>query len=89
MDDFFFIDETSERNKNMTKDLTNSQLDRQNILNNELALEEIRRVINITAVFWNEKYYLTKELIASYFEVDVRTIERYINTHTEELSNNG
>lgn len=73
----------------MTKDLTNSQLDRQNILNNEPALEEIQRTVDITAIFWNEKYYLTKELIASYFEVDVRTIERYISAHAEELSANG
>ena len=73
----------------MAKDLTTSQIDRQNILNNELAINEIKETINLKSVFWNEKYYLTKEMVATYFEVDIRTIERYISNHNDELSNNG
>ena len=73
----------------MTKDLTTSQIDRQNILNNELAVEEIQNTLQIKTVYWNEKYYLTKELLAEYFSVDVRTVERYISNNFNELSANG
>ncbi|MDY6296044.1 MAG: DNA-binding protein [Schwartzia succinivorans] len=73
----------------MAKDLTNSRLDRQNILNNEIAIEELRPRINLQTVFWHDKYYATKNMIAEYFEVDIRTIERYISEYETELSANG
>ena len=73
----------------MTKDLTTSRIDRQNILNNDLAVEEIQDTIEIKSVFWENKHYLTKEMVAAFFEVDVRTIERYISSYSEELTANG
>lgn len=73
----------------MTKDLTNSRLDRQNILNNEIAVEEIQETVEIKSVLWEDRLYLTKELVAAFFEVDIRTIERYINKYGEELKVNG
>lgn len=73
----------------MAKDLTNSRLDRQNILNNEIAIEELRPIIDLQTVFWQDKYYATKNMIAEYFEVDIRTIERYISEYEAELSTNG
>ena len=73
----------------MAKDLTVSRLDRQNILNNDLVVEELQNTVEITAVFWNDKYYLTKEMLAAYFDVDVRTVERYISNFTDELKSNG
>ena len=73
----------------MTKDLTTSRIDRQNILNNEMAIEEIQKNVVEKMVFWNDKYYLTKEMLASFFDVEVRTIERYISTYSEELKENG
>ena len=73
----------------MKKDLTNSIIDRQNILNNELALEEIHAVTNIQTVFFNDKHYVTKEAVALFFEIDIRTIERYISNNGDELKNNG
>ena len=73
----------------MSKDLTNSRLDRQNILNNEIALAEIQENLDFKSVFWNDGYYFTKEMIANFFEVDIRTIERYISNFSDELNNNG
>lgn len=73
----------------MTKDLTTSQIDRQNILNNELAVDEVQQTLNIKTVFWDGKCYFTKELLAEYFEVDIRTVERYISSNFAELSANG
>ena len=60
----------------MAKDLTTSKIDRQNILNNEMAIDEVRTTLDINYVFWDEKYYMTKDMVASYFDVDIRTIER-------------
>lgn len=71
------------------KDLTASQVDRQNILNNELAVLEIQKTSKIDCVFFDDKLYLTKEMVASFFEVDIRTIERYIASFNDELKKNG
>ena len=62
----------------MAKNLTASQIDRQNILNNSLALSEIQNAINIKCIPWNDAYYLTKDMVATFFSVGPRTIERYI-----------
>lgn len=51
----------------MAKDLTNSRLDRQNILNNDLAVEEIQGTVEIKSVPWEERLYLTKEIVAAFF----------------------
>ncbi len=73
----------------MAKDLTNSKIDRQNILNNEIAIEEIKKNSNIDGIIFENKIYFTKNMAASFFEVDLRTIERYISEFTDELMQNG
>ncbi|OJF77268.1 MAG: DNA-binding protein [Treponema sp. CETP13] len=73
----------------MEKDLTASKLDRQNILNNEMALKEIEKNANIDGVFYTDCMFFTKEMAASFFEVDTRTIERYITAYSDELKSNG
>jgi len=73
----------------MTKDLTNSSVRRQNILNNKYALSEIRKATQIECVEFNNDFYVTKELVAEFFEVDTRTIERYLKKNHEELTKNG
>ena len=73
----------------MSKDLTNSQVDRQNVLNNELAVAEIQETSKIDCIFFEGDLYLTKEMVADFFEVDTRTIERYITSFSIELKQNG
>ena len=73
----------------MPKDLTTSRLDRQNILNNEIAVEEIQEKSGVEGILWNEKLYFTREMTASFFEVDTRTISRYIDQYNDELVENG
>lgn len=73
----------------MAKDLTNSRLDRQNILNNEMAIEEVRAKSGVEGVLWANAVYITREMTADYFGVDVRTIGRYLEQNGEELSENG
>ena len=65
----------------MAKDLTSSQVDRQNILNNDVALPEIQKAVNIKCIIWNDSLYLTKDMVANFFNVDVRTLERYIKKY--------
>ena len=72
-----------------TKNLTTSKVDRQNILNNSLAVTEIEKHTTIDGVFYDGKMYVTKELVAAFFDVEIRTIERYISTNLEELTENG
>ncbi len=71
------------------KDLTNSNIERQNILNNRYALERIQKYIGLPALLFEGEYWLTKQMIADFFEVDERTIERYLERHAEELKHNG
>ena len=73
----------------MNKDLTTSKLDRQNILNNEIAVEEIQEKSGVEGVLFEDKIYLTKEMVSTFFEVDVRTVERYISSFSDELKANG
>ena len=73
----------------MAKDLTTSRLDRQNILNNELAIEEVQEKSGVEGIVWDGKLYVTREMTAEFFQVDIRTISRYIEQNNEELTRNG
>ena len=73
----------------MNKDLTTSKLDRQNILNNELAVKETLEKSGVKGVLFEDKIYFTKEMVSSFFEIDLRTVERYISTFSDELKANG
>ena len=73
----------------MDKDLTVSQLDRQNILNNDLAIAEIQKQTRIQGIYFEDKLCFTKSMVATYFEVELRTVERYVSENQEEISGNG
>ncbi|GJL75576.1 DNA-binding protein [Nitrosomonas sp.] len=73
----------------MSKDLTNSSIDRQNILNNPYAITEIEKAAGIQGIAFEGKTVLLKEQVATFFEVTLRTIENYLEQHARELSHNG
>ena len=73
----------------MAKDLTTSALDRQNILNNSVALPKIKESLGVSALEFDGQFVLTKQMVADFYEVDVRTIERQIVANEEELATNG
>ena len=73
----------------MAKDLTTSQLDRQNILNNDLAIGEIQKQTGLQGVLFDGRIRFTKSMVATYFNVDLRTIERYVGENSDEISKNG
>ncbi|MDZ7793056.1 MAG: hypothetical protein U5P10_04995 [Spirochaetia bacterium] len=73
----------------MAKDLTVSGVERQNILNNPYALEEIRSNVGIHTISFKGTAVLTKEQVADFFEVSSRTIDYYLAQNEAELKQNG
>lgn len=73
----------------MAKDLTTSEISRQNILNNPVALPRIREALEIKPLEFNGVLYITKQMAADFYGVDLRTITNCLNAHEEELKRNG
>lgn len=71
------------------KDLTNSSIERKNILNNNQAIEEIYKNLGFYGLMFENKYRFTKNQVAKYFDVDIRTIDRILENHKEELNYSG
>ncbi len=71
------------------KDLTTSDIHRQNILNNKFALERISEYIGYQGLIFDNEYKFTKKMVSEFYEVDERTIERYLDKNQVELKHNG
>ena len=74
---------------NMEKDLTVSGIERQNILNNRIAVDAIRQKLELPAMLFNNEYCFTKQMVADFYEVDLSTIDRYLTKNDDELKHNG
>ncbi|MDL1968955.1 MAG: hypothetical protein LWW97_10540 [Deltaproteobacteria bacterium] len=73
----------------MSKKLTNSTIECQNVLNNPYAVTKIQKATDLRCIFFEDRNWLNKEQIASFFEVTPRTIDNYLNKYESELSYNG
>ena len=73
----------------MKTDLTTSNIERQNILNNSYALQRIHEYVDLPAIDFEGEYWLTKQMVAEFFEVDERTVERYLERYSDELKHSG
>ncbi|WP_236974096.1 hypothetical protein [Membranihabitans maritimus] len=73
----------------MAKDLTSSNIHRKNILNNKYALQEIEKEVAFPGILLDGSLLYTKRQIAHFYDIDERTIERYLEQHEEEFSSNG
>ena len=73
----------------MTKDLTTSQHERQNILNNRYALQQAESYLELGGRAYQGETVFTKQQVSEIFDVSVATIERYLSTHGDELKVNG
>lgn len=73
----------------MAKDLINSPIDRQNILNNPYAITEIQKATKIKGIMFEGSARLIKEQVAGFFEITPRTIDNYLSRNEAELRNNG
>jgi hypothetical protein len=73
----------------MKNDLTISNIERQNVLNNRLAISAIQQHLDIEGLLFEGEYRFTKQMVADFYEVDERTIDRYLESHEQELKHNG
>lgn len=73
----------------MSKDLTTSEIDRQNILNNPYALAEIEKATGLQGIPFEGKSVILKEQVAEFFEVTSRTVDNYLEKFAPELARNG
>ena len=73
----------------MNKDLTQSNIERQNILNNRFALDNMAKALDVVGMLFEDEYRFTKQMVADFYEVDTSTIDRYLSTYAEELKHNG
>jgi hypothetical protein len=73
----------------MDKNLSISTIERQNVLNNRFAVEAIQKALNVEAMFFEGQYCFTKQMVADFYTVEERTIERYLENYEQELKHNG
>ena len=52
-------------------------------------MKKYKILLKLEAFRGMKSFYLTKELVAAFFDVDIRTIERYISSFSDELKANG
>lgn len=73
----------------MDKDLTNSVVVRQNVLNNTFAVEEIQKAVGVRGVLFEQRYRYVKRQLADFYGVTERTIENCLEKNDKELQRNG
>lgn len=71
------------------RDLTLSNVDRQNVLNNLDVVDNIQGHIGLTGLLYEGKYYYTAKMVAEFYDVSTRTLTNVINTNEEEIKHNG
>ena len=69
--------------------MTQSNIERQNILNNRFAIEKMAKALDVVGMLFEGEYRFTKQMVADFYEVDERTIERCVEQNLEELKHNG
>jgi hypothetical protein len=73
----------------MAKLLSDSRLDRKNILNNPYAVDYIYHEVGLKGFEFDGEYKYTIDQVVNFFEVDLRTIRRYLAEYGDELGQNG
>lgn len=71
------------------KDLTTSNIQRQNILNNQYALKRISEYIGIQGLLFENEFKFTKKMVSDFYQVNERTVERYLDKYEVEIKHNG
>lgn len=70
-------------------DLTTSAIDRQNVLNNINAVENIQKYLGISGMLFNGEYVFPRQTVADFYLIDISTIDRYLLQYEQELRHNG
>jgi len=71
------------------KNLTGSAIDRQNILNNKKAVENIQTYLGIEGMLFQGEYKFTRQQITDFYTINNSTVDRYLSQNEEELKHNG
>ncbi len=69
--------------------LSTSSLERQNILNNPFAIDEIQKATGFAGIIFENEIKYTISQVSRIFETDERTVKRYLEKYPEELKSNG
>ena len=77
----------------MARDLTTSQVDRQNILNNENAVAEIQNQTGLHGIMFEGRLRFTKAMVASFLRLKfellnamlVRILRKFLRMDTKSL----
>ncbi len=69
--------------------LISSNIDRQNILNNPFALKQLEVTLGLGGHLYENNLVFTKSELSEIFNIEERTIERYLTNHRQELIQNG
>ena len=59
-------------------DLTVSNIERQNVLNNRYALQTIQENLDVKGLRYHDELLFTTKMVADFYDVDERTIKRYV-----------
>lgn len=70
-------------------ELTTSLVARNNILNNQYAINELETHLQLGGLSFEGETVFTKAQVAQILEIDERTVDRYIASNGEELTKNG
>lgn len=73
----------------MAKQLPDSVVDRRNVLNNRYALEALQEHVGIKGVIFEGELKFTTKQVADFYEIDRKTVNRYLSSYADELKDNG
>lgn len=73
----------------MSKDLTTSAVARQNVLNNQYALNQLETHLALGGLHFGGELLFTRPQVAEILDIDERTVRRYLADHGDELRVNG
>lgn len=73
----------------MSKDLTNSQIDRQNILSNPCALAEVETPVGINGNSFESRSVLPEKQVAAFLAIKPRTVDNDLKNVADEPRQNG
>lgn len=54
-----------------------------------MALPRIQEALDVKLLEFDGRYVLTKQMVADYYEVDIRTVENCLSANEDELRHNG
>ena len=54
-----------------------------------LLISKVQEHLDIEGILFEGEYRFTKKMVADFYEIEERTIERYLEKHSDELSANG